>query len=306
MHRYLIRRLLLAIPTLIGVVAIVFFVIRLVPGDPAVVMAGESATEEDIARIRERLGTDQPIIIQFARYLGALAVGDLGISQQTGAPVLGEIIARLPVTVTLALGALAVSLVLGVIFGVLSARREGGVMDVVVSSVGVLGLSMPVFWVGLIMILVFAVALRWLPTGGIDSPGSLVLPIAALSMYGTAVIARVTRSSVLESMGQDYVRTARAKGASRTRVLFGHALRNSAVSIVTIAGLMLGAMLGGAVMTESVFSLPGLGRLLVGSIMSRDFPVIQGVVLTAAILYVTVTIAVDLLYAVIDPKVSYD
>jgi len=306
MLSYFGRRVLVAIPTLIGIVAVVFFAVRLIPGDPALNLASDNATEADIAAIRQKLGLDQPIIVQFVIYVGQVFTGEFGASIMSGAPVLEEITHRMPVTLTLALAASAIGVVVGVSMGLLAARKPGGVVDGIVSSIAISGLSIPVFWLGLVLVLLFSVTLQLLPSGYDSSAASFVLPVMAMSFFPVGLIARVTRSSLSSVLSQDYVRTARAKGASAGRIVVAHALRNASVSIITVAGMLLGALLGGAVMTETVFSMPGLGRLLVTSILNRDYPVLQGVVIVLASMYLFVTLLVDVTYGLIDPRVRND
>jgi len=303
---YVGRRLLAAIPTLWGVATAVFVMARLLPGDPARVIAGVLASQDQVDHLRHQLGLDQPLPVQYVDYLGSLARLDLGTSAHFGGPVSGEIASRLPYTAELALTALAIAVVLGVLGGVAAALRRNTLIDLAVSAVSVLGISMPTYWLGLMLIVVFAIQLRLLPAAGADSPGSVVLPAFTLGLLSVGLIARMTRSSLLEVLAQDYVRTARAKGVSPAQVVFAHALRNALVPIVTAVGLQLGALMGGAVLTESVFGWPGVGRLLLDSIFSRDYPMVQGLVLLFAFTYIVINLLVDLLYVVVDPRVRYD
>jgi peptide/nickel transport system permease protein/oligopeptide transport system permease protein len=303
---YVGRRLLAAIPTLWGVATAAFIMARLLPGDPARVIAGVLATEDQVDHLRLQLGLDQPLPVQYLEYLGSLARLDLGTSAHFGTPVTGEIASRLPYTAELAVAALAMAVVLGVLGGVVAALRRNTVVDLAISAVSVLGISMPTYWLGLMLIVVFAVQLRLLPAAGADSPAGIVLPAITLGLLSVGLIARMTRSSLLEVLAQDYVRTARAKGVPPARVVLSHALRNALVPILTAIGLQLGALLGGAVLTESVFGWPGVGRLLLDSIFSRDYPMVQGLVLLFAVTYIVVNLLVDLLYAVVDPRVRYD
>jgi peptide/nickel transport system permease protein/oligopeptide transport system permease protein len=302
---YVGRRLLAAIPTLWGVATAAFIMARLLPGDPARVIAGVLATQDQVDNLHRQLGLDQPLPVQYLEYLGSLARLDLGTSAHFGDPVSAEIGSRLPYTAELALAALAIATVVGVLGGVAAALRRNTMVDLAISTVSVLGISMPTYWLGLMLIVVFAVQLRLLPAAGADSPGSIVLPAVTLGMLSVGLIARMTRSSLLEVLAQDYVRTARAKGVSPARVVLAHALRNALVPILTSIGLQLGALLGGAVLTESVFGWPGVGRLLLDSIFSRDYPMVQGLVLLFAVTYIVVNLLVDLLYVVVDPRVRY-
>ena len=305
MLTYVGRRLLAAIPTLWGVATAVFIMARLLPGDPARAIAGVLASQDQVDRLRQQLGLDQPLPVQYLDYMGSLAHLDLGTSAHFGDPVTAEIASRLPYTAELALAAMAFAVVLGVAGGTVAALRRNTVIDVAISAVSVLGISMPAYWLGLMLIVLFAIELRLLPAAGADSPSSVVLPAITLGMLSVGLIARMTRSSLLEVLGQDYVRTARAKGVAPARVVVVHALRNALVPILTAIGLQFGALMGGAVITESVFGWPGVGRLLLDSISARDYPMIQGLVLLFAVTYIVVNLLVDLLYFVVDPRVRY-
>jgi peptide/nickel transport system permease protein len=302
---YIARRLLVAIPTLLGVATVVFSLLRLLPGDPAVIVAGPQAGPEDIERIRRQLGLTEPLLQQYLGFLGRLLRGDLGISTRTGAPVVNEILTRAPYTVVLGLASLTIAITIGVTLGVIAATRRNSPVDVGVSGSAVFGVSMPTYWLGLMLMVVFAVRLRVLPAAGADQPASLVLPAVTLALFSMGLVARQTRSAMLEVLGQDFVRTARAKGAGQRAVLIRHALRNALLPIVTTIGLQFGAVLGGAVLTETVFAWPGVGRLLVESISSRDYPVVQGVVLMLATSFIVVNLVTDLVYAYVDPRIRY-
>jgi len=302
---YVGRRLLAAIPTLWGVATAVFIMARLLPGDPARVIAGVLATQDQVDRLRWQLGLDQPLPVQYLDFLGRLVRLDLGTSAHYGDSVTGEIASRLPYTAELAFAALAIAVVVGVLGGAAAALRRNTAIDLAISAVSVVGISMPTYWLGLMLIIVFAIQLRVLPAAGADSPAGIVLPALTLGLLSVGLIARMTRSSLLEVLGQDYVRTARAKGVPPSRVVLAHALRNALVPIVTAAGLQLGALMGGAVVTETVFGWPGVGRLLLDSIFSRDYPMVQGLVLLFAVTYILVNLLVDLLYVAIDPRVRY-
>lgn len=313
MTNYIIRRLLLAIPTLIGVSFLVFWSIRLVPGDPAIALAGELATPELTQRVRENLGLDQPVPVQYARYLGRIVQGDLGRSIRSGLPVLEEIQIRLPRTLTLATASLIVSSIIGIAIGVTAARRPNSWFDGISMVFALLGVSMPIFWLGLMLMILFSVQLPQLlglsgpllPPTGSGTWQHLVMPVTALAASSMAIQARMTRACMLEVLRQDYIRTARAKGQHERRVIYGHALRNAMLPIVTIIGLQFGTLLGGAVLTETVFAWPGIGRLLVDAIGYRDYPVIQGVVLVIAVGFVLTNLVVDILYAYLDPRIQY-
>jgi peptide/nickel transport system permease protein len=304
--RYLARRLLLLGPVLFGVSLASFGLLQLVPGDPALVLAGEEATEEVLARIRQEHGLDRPLPVQFLVYLGNVARGNLGISIQSRQPVATLIAQRFPFTLTLALLAILVSGALGVVAGVVAATRRNSALDVAALLGSLVGISMPIFWLGLLAILVFAVRLRWLPAGGSGSPAHLILPALVLGAASAAVIARMTRASLLEVLQQEYVRTARAKGVAERAVVLRHALRNAMIPVLTVFGLEFGYNLGGAVLTETVFSLPGVGRLIVEAIFARDYPVVQGALLVVATTFVLVNLLTDLAYALVDPRIRYE
>ena len=306
MLQYTLRRIMISVPTIIGVLIIVFSMVRLAPGDPAVLLAGEFASPEVIERARERFGLDRSLPEQFARFVGGLAQGDLGRSTRTNRLVTEDLANFFPNTLELAFAAIVVALVVGVPAGVISALRPNGPLDFGVTFVALLGVSMPVFWFGLLAILLFSVQLGWFPVAGRGTFSHLVLPAITLGLSSTAIIARMTRSSMLEVLNQDFVRTARAKGLREGQVVVKHALRNAFVPVVTVIGLQFGALLAGAVITETVFTWPGIGRLLVDSIRARDYPVVQGAVLLIAVSFVLVNLIVDLIYGFIDPRIRYD
>ena len=306
MATYIVRRLLIAIPTLIGAATVSFLLMRLIPGDPARVIAGVNATPADVARIRHQLGLDEPIWQQYIHFIGNLFQLNLGISARTGQSVLGEIVGRLPYTIELAVIATAIAIVVGVTLGVLAATRHNSALDVVISALSVFGVSVPVFWTGLLLIILFAVDLHLLPAAGANQPTGFVLPSLTLAFFSVGIIARQTRSSMLEVMGLDYVRTARAKGAGRPAVLLKHALRNALLPVITAIGLQFGALLGGAILTETIYSWPGVGRLLTDSIASRDYATVQGTVFIFAVALILVNLVTDLVYAYVDPRIRYD
>ncbi len=305
MLTYLARRALAAIPTLFGVATVVFLMVRLLPGDPARVIAGPTATEEDVTRIRHQLDLDQPVWSQYLAFLARLAAGNLGRSARTGDSVVHELAGRVPYTVELAVISTILAVAVGVTMGVLAATRHNTRLDLAISAASVFGVSMPVYWLGLMLILIFAIRLHMLPAAGAEDPLGFVMPSVTLAFFSMGLVARQTRSAMLEVLGQDFVRTARAKGAGRRAVLVRHALRNALLPVITAVGLQFGALLGGAVLTETVFGWPGVGRLLVDSIFSRDYPVVQGVVLLLATAFIAVNLAVDLLYAYVDPRIRY-
>ncbi len=305
MLAFIVRRLLLSIPTLIGVMIVVFLLLYVAPGDPVQDMVGERADAETIARLRKELNLDQPLPKQFVLYAAGVLRGDLGNSYITQRPILSDIKERFPKTLLLAGSAMFLASVLGITIGVLSAQHPGGWFDRVGLGLAYLGISFPVYWVGLILILIFAVTLKWLPPSGYGGIKYLILPALALGSRSIAFLARVTRSSMLEVLGGDFVRTARAKGL-RERVVIGrHALRNALIPIVTVLGLDFGYYLTGSILTETIFSWPGIGRYVVNAISRRDLPAINGSVLFLSVVFVLVNLITDLAYAKADPRVAY-
>jgi peptide/nickel transport system permease protein len=314
MTTYILRRLLLAIPVLLGVSFLVFWSIRMIPGDPAVAIAGELATPELVAKVREDMGLDQPILVQYSRYLWRTLQGDMGRSVKSNLPVAKEIIDRLPKTLTLAFTALILSAVIGIPIGIFSATKPNSWFDGGSMTFALLGVSMPIFWLGLMLMILFAVLIpQWfglpgplLPPTGSGTWQHLVMPSIALAANSMAIQARMTRAAMLEVLRQDYVRTARAKGLREQLVIYRHALRNALLPIVTIVGLQFGTLIGGAVLTETVFAWPGIGRLLVDAIGFRDYPVIQATVIVIATGFVLTNLFVDILYAYLDPRIRYN
>lgn len=306
MWRYVLKRAVLALPVLVGVSVVVFVAIRLIPGDPAQLMAGQAATQEVVQQIRQSLGLDQPLPVQYLYFLRNVVRGDLGRSLFNGAPVVEELAQRFPRTVRLALASMAVASLIGIPAGILAATRRSTWVDTAVMLVALAGVSVPVFWLGLNLILLFSVRLQWLPSFGYETWRHLVLPSLTLGAASTAVVARMTRSAMLEVLGQDYVRTARAKGLAERVVVSRHALRNALIPVVTVLGLQLGTLLSGAVLTETVFAWPGIGRLLVEAVLARDYPIIQGATLLIAATFVVLNVAVDVLYGLLDPRIRYE
>jgi ABC-type dipeptide/oligopeptide/nickel transport system permease component len=302
---FIIRRLLLAIPTLFGVLVVAFLLLYVAPGDPVQAMVGERADPETIARLRAQLRLDDPLPSRFGHYAASVVRGDLGNSYITNRPITRDIRERFPKTLQLAGAAMLLATVVGITLGVLSARRPGGWVDRLSLGLAYLGISFPVYWVGLLLILLFAVTLRWLPPSGYGSLRFLVLPALTLGMRSIAFLARMTRSAMLESLGADYVRTARSKGLSEWAVTVHHALRNAMIPVITVLGLDFGAYLTGSILTETVFSWPGIGRYVVNAITRRDLPAIQGTVLFLSAVFVLVNLITDLAYAKADPRVSY-
>ena len=303
MLQFLLRRLVAAIPVAIGVTVLAFSMSHLTPGDPVSIMLGERATAEDVARLRAQLGLDQPLPVQYWRFVSHAVQGDLGTSIRSGQPVLREIADRLGPTGALTGAAMLLAILLGVTLGTLAAVAKSPATEAVIMAFALLGISMPTFWSGLLFIMLFALTLNWLPVTGTGLSG-LVLPAVTLALPAAAVLARITRSSLLEVLGQDFIRTAHSKGVRPARVTLKHALRNAFIPVLTIIGLQFGGLMAGSVIVESVFARPGVGRFAVNSILARDFPQIQGIVLLAGLLYVFINMLVDLLYGVFDPRIQ--
>lgn len=305
-HGFLLRRVLLTAPVLLGVATLVFSLIHLVPGDPAQSMLGESAAPQDIAALRTRLGLDRPLLVQYGAFIGGAVTGDLGRSFRTGQPVTTMLAERVPATAELALAAMAVAILLAVPLGVVAAVLRGTTIDHGAMTFSLAGISIPNFWLGPLLAIVFAVELGWLPVSGRGSASHLVLPAVSLGLALAAILARMTRASLLEELGELYVRAARARGVSRAGAVVRHALANSLVPVVTIVALQFGAVLTGAVITETIFAWPGIGRLLIQSIGFRDYPMLQGCILLIAVTYVAVNLATDLLYGWLDPRIRLE
>jgi peptide/nickel transport system permease protein len=314
--QYLARRLLLLVPVLLGVSVVVFMVLHLSPGDPAEIMLGSQATQEDLTRLRAELGLNEPLAVQYVTWLGHVVRGDLGRSLWMKRPVLGEVLIRLKATLILTATALVISTVVGIALGVASAARPHSMLDRTSAVASLFGASMPVFWLGIVLMVLFSLRLGWLPASGMYAPygggdlkdllAHLVLPAITLAAASVTIIARLTRSAMLDILGQDFVRTARAKGLVERAVVLRHALKNALIPIVTVVGVQAGYLLGGAVLTETVFAWPGVGSLMVQGILARDFPLVQGCVLVVAMSFVLVNLAVDLLYAWMDPRIRYE
>jgi peptide/nickel transport system permease protein len=291
------------VPTLLAVSVCVFLVVRLIPGDPARLLAGDFATDQIVDELRARWRLDDPLPVQYAVYLAGLVRGDLGRSIATSTPVLPELRERFLRTLELALAAVAVAALVGVAAGIVSAVRRASVLDYVATTLALAGISTPIFWSGLVLILLFSVTLEWLPAGGSGTLRHLVLPALSLGLFGAGVLARQTRSGLLETLGQDFVRTARAKGLPERIVVVKHALKNALIPVVTVLGDQFGRLLGGAILTETVFSWPGMGRYLIESISRRDYPAVQGAILVFAGAVVVTNLLVDLSYGALDPRV---
>lgn len=333
MLRYMVKRILLLIPVLFGVSLFVFMIMHLFTTDPAALMLGQHGTTEQIEALREQLGLNDPIYVQFFRFISDLVQGDFGRSLMTRTPVLDEIIARFPATLELALSAIIIATIVGVTIGVISAVKQYSLFDYLSMFGALVGVSMPIFWLGLMMIILFSLNLGWLPVNGridigmepvhvtglyiIDSIITrdweslksallhIIMPATALAAYSMAIIARMTRSTMLEVIRQDYIRTARAKGLKESVVVYKHALRNALIPVITVIGLQLGLLMGGAVLTETVFSWPGIGSRLVEAILASDYPLVQGSIIFIATVFVVVNLIVDLLYAWLDPRIKY-
>ncbi len=313
MTAYIVRRILALLPVLLVVATVGFFLIHLAPGDPASVMLGTEATTQDVENLREVLGLNQPLPVQLLRWYARTLRGDLGYSIFLRRPVIQAIVERLEPTVLLTVLSLGVAIAIAVPAGIVAAVRRNSWIDQATMGIALLGVSVPNFWLGLNLILLFAVYLDLFPVAGYvplresatAAFGSLTLPALTLGFGGSALIARMTRSSMLEVLGQDYVRTARAKGAHEQRVIYRHALRNALVPTLTVIGLALGGLLAGAIVTETVFALPGVGRLVISSVLRRDYPLIQGILMFIASIYVVVNLLIDLSYLYLDPRIKY-
>ncbi len=303
MIKYIARRLLLLIPIMLAVSFIVFVLLYITPGDPVRMILGESATPEAVVAIRAKLGLDQPFFTRYLNYLNNLIHLDMGISYATGGSVSKEIFNCVPYTLLLAFVSILLAVVIGIPIGIVSAVKQYTTFDNIVMVIGLIGISMPVFWLGLLLILFFAVNLKILPSSGISSWQHLILPAITVGAQSIAVVCRMTRSSMLEVIRQDYIRTVRAKGQTEFNIVVSHTLHNAMIPIITVIGLQFGALLGGAIMAETIFSIPGLGRLMVDSIKQRDYPVVQGVVLFVALSFSLVNLLIDIIYAFVDPKI---
>jgi len=304
MYKYVLRRIVMMIPVIIGVTFFVFFVMKLAPGDPARMIAGSDASEQDIQQLRQELGLNRPILVQYADYMIKLVQGNMGKSYANGKLVSSEIAARFPATGELALCAMILAIIVAIPIGILSATKQYSVADNVGMVVALLGVSMPNFWLGLLLIIIFSLQLGILPSGGNDGLKSLILPSLTLAVGQVANLTRTTRSSMLEVIRQDYIRTVRAKGVNEKKVIRRHALRNALIPVVTVIGLQLGTLLGGAVITETVFAWPGIGRLMIDSIKKKDEPMVLGCLIIFAVCFSVVNLLVDILYAYIDPRIK--
>lgn len=304
MLMFIVRRLIQTVPVIFGVTIVVFIIMQLVPGDPAVLLAGEGATKETIEALRAQLGLNQPLYAQYIDYVASIFRGDLGTSLKNDQPVLDEILIRLPITLELAIFSTLITIVLGMAAGIISAVKPYSIIDTVVMVVALLGISLPSFWFGLMLMYGFSVKLQIFPVAGWDSMAHIVLPAFTLGAGGAAIVARMTRSSMLEVIRQDYIRTARAKGVKERVIVYKHALRNALIPVITVVGLQFGALLGGTVLVESIFAINGLGRMIVDSIRMRDLPMVQGGVLVASLVFVAVNLLVDILYRFFNKRIE--
>jgi peptide/nickel transport system permease protein len=304
MLMFIIRRLVQTVPVIIGVTFVVFFIMQLVPGDPAVLLAGEGASKDTIEAIREQLGLNRPLYVQYFDYLMNLVNGDFGVSLKNSQPVLDEILVRLPITLELALFSILITIVLGMGAGIISAVKPYSMQDVGVMLVALIGISLPSFWFGLMLMYFFSVKLQILPVAGWDSLLHVILPALTLGAGGAAIVARMTRSSMLDVIRQDYIRTARAKGLRERLIIYKHALRNALIPVITVVGLQFGALLGGTVLVESIFAINGLGRMIVDAIRMRDLPMVQGGVLFASLIFVIVNLFVDVFYRFFNKRIE--
>jgi len=304
--RYLIKRFFGLLIVVFGIVTILFLILNLTPGDPARLIAGIGATEEDVEMIRKSLGLDKPLHIRYILYISGLLRLDLGKSIRTGTPVLHEVLIRLPNTIVLAVSSMALALAIGIPLGIVAAVRTSSLLDYLIITLSIVGNSIPVFWLGLMFIVLFSVKLRLLPAGGIGTPLHLVLPSLTIAIYLLSYIIRFTRTAVLDALRQEFVRYALSKGLPRRVVLYKHVLRNALIPVLTITGLQFGALLGGAPITETVFAWPGIGKYIVDSIFAKDYPAVQGAVFIFALIYAIVNLVTDLLYLVVDPRVKLE
>ena len=305
MRKFILKRLCTLIPVLIVVSILVFLMVHVMPGDPARIMAGDTATEQDVEKIRVAYGFDRPLYEQYFRYISKALRGDFGTSYRTGRPVAQEIAIRFPNTMLLAVAAIVISIVFGIGIGLISATKRNSIFDSVSMVLALVGLSIPPFYLGLMLMLIFCVILKWLPITAEVSFVGMILPSLTLSARSLATIARMTRSSMLEVMSQDYILTAKAQGFNSRKIIFSHALKNAMNSIVTVAGIQFGTLLGGSVITEKVYGWPGLGELVITAIKARDFPVVQTTILVIAVSFVAVNLFVDVLYVLINPRIKY-
>lgn len=304
MGKYIAKRIISMIPVLLGVSLIIFTILYFIPGDPARMILGDEAEEVAVQELREEMGLNEPFVVRYVKYVGDLLHGDMGVSYVTNQPVANEVFSRYPTTIVLATVSTLVAVLIAIPIGIISAIYQNTFIDNISRIIAMIGVSMPNFWQGLLNILIFSVYLKWLPSSGFSTPMHWILPALTIGTSGAAAIMRTTRSSMLETIRQDYIRTARAKGASEKTVIWKHALRNALIPVMTVVGLRFGGSLGGSVVSEQVFSIPGLGKLMIDSINNRNYPVILGGVLLIAFAYGIINLVVDILYAFIDPRIK--
>lgn len=304
MKQFIINRILSGIVVIFGISIFSFLLIHFIPGDPVKIMLGINASPVQVEKLTHHLGLDKPLLVQYGQYLGNVFKGDFGTSLKTGRPVLTEIVDRFPETVKLAMFGLLIAIVIGISMGILAAKYKDSIIDKLCTSFAILGVSIPSFWLGILLVMVFSVKLGWFPIANGTSLRDVILPAVTLGVVASTMISRLTRNGMVEVLSNDYIRTARAKGLEERLILFRHAFRNVLIPVVTVIGLQMAALLGGTVIIEQVFNWPGLGTLAIGAIMSRDFPLIQGIILFMGVVYVTINILVDVLYCIIDPRVE--
>lgn len=309
----IVRRLLQLVLLLLGISFLVFMSMHIAPGDPATIIGGPTASASDLEAIRADLGLDRPVLVQYIDYLGGILQGDFGYSFQTGQSVSDAILTRFPSTIKLAAASMVVAIIIGIVAGIIAAIKQNSWIDISSTTFSLAGVSIPNFWLGTMLILVFSVQLQWLPVGGLSAPiytiegiKQLILPAITLGTASAALIARMSRSSMLEVIKSDYIRTAKAKGVKKRSVIWVHALRNALIPVVTVIGINFGSLLGGTIITEQVFAINGIGRLMIDAIAARDFPIVQGTVLLVAAIFVIVNLIVDIIYAIIDPRITYN
>lgn len=306
MTSFIIRRTLQVIPVLFAIAILVFGMLHFIPGDPARLVVGIEASKETVEAARENLGLNNPIYIQFLTFIGNALQGDLGTSIQTGIPVTEELATRFPITITIALGATIFATVFGMLGGVLAAIKQNKFTDNFIMFISLIAVSIPSYFLGLILLMIFSLKLGWFPVFGIDSPKHYILPIVTLGAQSMGLIARMTRSSMLDVVRQDYIRTAKAKGLPERVITYIHALKNALIPVVTVIGLRFGGLLAGTILTEVVFSIPGVGRYMVDAILARDYPIVQGTILVVATTFVIINIFVDIAYKIVDPRIRYE
>ena len=304
MTLFILKRIVQIIPVTLGVTLVVFLIMQMIPGDPALILAGEGASNETVEELRENLGLNKPLYVQYGEYINNLLHGDMGHSLKNKQPVFEEITTRLPITIELAFYSILITIVLGLIAGIISAIRPYSILDVGLMIVALLGISLPSFWLGILLMYVFSVQLHWLPVAGWESAKHIILPAITLGAGGAAIVARMTRSSMLEVVNQDYIRTAKAKGLKGYVIILKHALRNALIPVITVVGLQFGSLLGGTVLVESVFAVNGLGRMIVDAIRTRDIPIVQGGVLVASLIFVVINLFVDILYRIFNKRID--